>query len=205
MTYKIIFLRHAECLSVKLAAKDLILQNPDNALTEKGQLAAKKKAELLKETFEFNNLKIYCSPIRRARETAIYLEELFEQKAVIADELMERKFNFPDTMISEDAQKYQVMAFNDPYVKVLGGESVDEHYKRVQQWAKINLMNATSDIIVVAHGGTFDLLQNVVMNAPVEVVKHYFTRLDLGHYHLWSKMLFPAANGYVWRLDGVNL
>ena len=87
---KLFVVRHGE---TDWNVKELACGVSESMLTEKGRLQAQSVATRLKEDKEKNNITtIYVSPLKRARDTAVYIEQALQLTAIPNTHLQEINF-----------------------------------------------------------------------------------------------------------------
>lgn len=132
------------------------------------------QAQNLKQTIIDRELRfdyIFVSSLKRARETSFPIEELFNQKAIVDDRLVE--FNFGDKEASDfDDPEFRVIR-NDPFKKFNGGESMVEAASRVYSFLDYLLNNYREDstVLIVSHSTVSKLIHS------------YFTSLSLEEFN----------------------
>ena len=125
----------------------------ESTLTEKGRMQAQALANRLKEEKEKNNITaIYVSPLKRARDTAAYIEQVLQLTAV------------PDTRLHEiDFGDFEGKPWNNPdflyihknpFLKFPGGESFAQVAHRAYSIIEDVKQKHTGDgnILFVCHG-----------------------------------------------------
>lgn len=138
-------------------AKHKLQGRTDIPLNEEGRAMAKKAAE------EYKNVKFdvcFCSPLVRAKETAMLLLSGREVPIIYDERLMEmsfgvyegieNSFDIPDCPINVIFKKPE-----EYMVPVEGGESFDDLYKRTSEFLKeqVNpLLKEGKDVLIVGHG-----------------------------------------------------
>ncbi|SHH45160.1 phosphoglycerate mutase [Caloranaerobacter azorensis DSM 13643] len=141
----------------------------DSNLTIKGIEDAKKLGKSLAH-IEFD--KIYCSPLRRAIDTANYIKGDKNTEIIITESLKEMGFGSWEGMeyskISESYPTQHFNFWNKPHLyKPIDGESFDVLFDRVQKVLNdiINCNNYGDNILIVTHA--------VVIKAIYAIIKNY--------------------------------
>ena len=151
---KIYVVRHGQ---TELNKKGVFNGRIDEGLSDEGiKQAEKTKLEIP------NNIKhIYCSPLKRTRETAEILNSELHAPISFHDELQEidaGTYN-GQPLVGEFEKKHKSLQYD---WRPNGGESFEDVKKRVLKFLKeINLKNKDSkdgEILIVTHGGIIRLL-----------------------------------------------
>lgn len=138
-------------------AKHKLQGRTDIPLNEEGRAMAKKAAE------EYKNVKFdvcFCSPLVRAKETAMLLLSGREVPIIYDDRLKEMSFGvyegIENSFAIEDCPVNVIFKKPEEYVvPVEGGESFDELYARTGEFLKekVNpLLKEGKDVLIVGHG-----------------------------------------------------
>ena len=140
----------------------------DFSLTERGNKQALKTGKWIVDHYNID--KIYTSTLKRARETAHYLEELTGLSAIGRDNLKEFNNGLRAGLPYEEAyQKYP--AVEVPIHKALyKQESKLEFRMRVESVLSEILSQNLSDntIVIVTHGETITQLYHALLKLPID-------------------------------------
>ncbi|MBI5278540.1 MAG: histidine phosphatase family protein [Burkholderiales bacterium] len=107
---------------------------------------------------------LYCSDLRRARDTALPIARQLSMAEVADAGLREQSFGLVDGMSIEEIQQRQPEAWEswlkfDPDYAMPQGESMREFHARVMKAVhRIALDHADGVVIVVTHGGVLDMV-----------------------------------------------
>ena len=116
---KLFVVRHGE---TDWNVKELACGVSESMLTEKGRLQAQSVATRLKEDKEKNNITtIYVSPLKRARDTAVYIEQALQLTAIPNTHLQE--INFGDFEGKPWNSPEFLYIHKNPFLKFPAGES----------------------------------------------------------------------------------
>jgi probable phosphoglycerate mutase len=124
----------------------------DSPLTPKGEEQAQKLALHLKES-KFQVDVIYSSPLKRALDTAKFINQYF-QLNIIEDNLLREIDcgNFEGKQISSiDSEKLRKLRI-DPEEKYPGGESVTDVRARAEQFLNKARSTNYESVLIVSHG-----------------------------------------------------
>ena len=117
----------------------------------------------------------YCSPLKRAKETAEILLEGRDIQIITDNRLMEMGFGecegIENVLEREDCAAYKL--FHDPanYIPAEGGETFEELYARTGELIDqviMPLVNEGKDVLVVGHGAMNSAFINQIKNIPLE-------------------------------------
>ena len=169
---KLIIIRHAETEYNKLG---LIQGHIDTILSKKGKEQAKKLSKRLSKE-EINV--VYCSDLKRCRQTIGPLLKMKNFSVIYTKELRERKFG-----IFEGKSKKEFIAWlkennslGNYSIKLPKGESFPETRKRMNKFMnKIFKKEKGKSILIVTHGG-----------AKVALLLNIFKKYDNTHYKKFS-------------------
>ena len=122
----------------------------DVALNKKGISQAHELAEKLRN-LKFS--KIFCSPLKRAKQTAEIINENYNVPIVIIDNLKERNDGTRQGVCYKNlSEKEDLDFFKSP--EKYGAESNDQFFNRcVNAYKEIKGFN--EDVLIVSHGGVF--------------------------------------------------
>ena len=119
---KLFVVRHGETDG---NVKELACGISESTLTEKGRMEAQALANRLNEDREKNNITtIYVSPLKRARDTAAYIERILELTAIPDARLKE--INFGDFEGKPWNNPEFLYIHQNPFLKFPAGESFSQ-------------------------------------------------------------------------------
>ncbi|MDP2711840.1 MAG: histidine phosphatase family protein [Solirubrobacteraceae bacterium] len=134
----------------------------DTPLNERGRaqshaLAARLRAEGVRA--------LYCSPLRRARETAQIVGAAIKLEAVLDERLMEADAGAWSgrpiaEIVAGEAAEYERWRAADPTFRFPAGESVAEQAQRIAA-ALADIVAGPLPALVVTHGGTIRAVQGI--------------------------------------------
>lgn len=125
----------------------------ESMLTEKGRMQAQALANQLYRDKEKNNITaIYVSPLKRARDTAAYIEQALQLTAVPDDRLKE--INFGDFEGKPWNNPEFLYIHKNPFLNFVGGESFAQVAYRAYSIIEDVKQNHTGNgnILFVCHG-----------------------------------------------------
>lgn len=141
----------------------------DFELTERGQCQAKAMAQFVKQNYELSA--IYCSTLRRARQTAQYLSDAVGVPLITDERLME----FNNGLIAglprdEVREKYPYIANIPVHASVYEQESALEFRFRAEYMLSKIISENEDDatVAIVCHGGTINQLYRAFLRLPVD-------------------------------------
>lgn len=140
-------------------------------LTEKGVANAKKLGERLKD-IEFD--RIYCSPLGRAVDTALYIKGNKNTEIVLKDALKEMGFGCWEGREHEEVlAQYPEQRHNfwhKPHLyKPVDGESYEELLLRVGAvFDEIAGNTSCENIMIVTHAAVIKAIYSIVRNNPLQ-------------------------------------
>ncbi len=201
---QLVLARHGHCDSLQTGEDDRIVPDARNNLTDRGRAEAQALAAHVRERWP--DASLMCSPLPRARQTAAAIEAALETGATVDPRTAERNLGLPETTTTAEARAAQLADLHSPAHRREGGESVADHWARVQDWLASVRQGAVGQgtVVLVAHGGTLDLLQLQIAGAPLAAVQQCFVRCRPAHFHLWT-FVRATPSLSAWRLDGVDL
>jgi broad specificity phosphatase PhoE len=156
-------IRHAP---VDAAWADRFIGTLDIPLSVEGRAAARGAREA---AIQWAGHAIYCSPLRRARDTA---EELFPtQTVIVVDALQERCLGAWEGRLKQEVRLACPHAFlangrMDPTVVPEGGEPMIDVFRRVGAFIR-NLTNNGGPTILVTHNGVITALKFLLSGESV--------------------------------------
>jgi len=125
----------------------------ESELTENGKAQAKALANRLKEEKEKNNITtIYVSPLKRARDTAAYIEKALSLTAIPDERLKE--INFGDFEMKKWRTSEFLHIHKNPFYKFPSGESLVQVAHRAYAIIEAIKENYTAggNVLFVCHG-----------------------------------------------------
>ncbi|MCH4886281.1 histidine phosphatase family protein [Acidaminobacter sp. JC074] len=140
----------------------------DFPLTDKGILQVKHLCDWIKENERIDV--IFSSTLKRASKTAMMLSEATSTELIFKEELMEKDNGLLAGMSRVEAdEKYPIPKGGIKYYQTnAGGESRISFRARVETFiAELINETDTENICVVAHGGTINMILQVVLNLPI--------------------------------------
>lgn len=152
---------------------------------EQARLAGEQfRKELEEEKIPLHKVQIFCSPFSRTRDTAETVADLLgldHSHIEIVEELRERYFG-PALELQSHDHYPEIWALDehDPLTGPVGGESVADVSTRL---AKL-LPRIESDcqgcaVLIVSHGDTLQILQTIVLSAPLDITNGTFDAENL--------------------------
>ena len=155
---KIYLVRHGETIENVQKINQGHLQGH---LSEKGKKQARETAERLKK--EKIDL-VYCSDLKRTRDTAAEIMNVIKAPIHYTKELRELDIGVfsgtPYGTIKEYLQKNNIQDF--PNFKPEGGESLNEFQKRLCDFCnKLLIKHKTENILLITHGG---VIKNLLLH-----------------------------------------
>ena len=147
---KLFVVRHGE---TDLNVKELACGVSESMLTEKGRMQAQALANRLNEDREKNNITtIYVSPLKRARDTAAYIERVLQLTAIQDTRLKE--INFGDFEGKPWNNPEILYIHKNPFLTFPGGESFAQAAHRAYGIIEEVKRKHTSNgnVLFVCHG-----------------------------------------------------
>ena len=147
---KLFVVRHGETDG---NVKELACGISESTLTENGRMQAQALANRLNEDREKNNITtIYVSPLKRARDTAAYIERILELTAIPDARLKE--INFGDFEGKPWNNPEFLYIHQNPFLKFPAGESFAQAAHRAYSMIEDVKQNHTGNgnILFVCHG-----------------------------------------------------
>jgi len=149
----------------------------DNHLTDLGVDQVEKLANSIKNSYTFDY--IYSSPMIRTRETVKIINKHFQRNIIFDDLLMEWDNGLlAGLKRSEALIKYPPPSEYTIHTKLYQTESTYEFRKRIDEFIiKLfeNHNNDESNILIVTHGGTINMLLASIFNDKISLDKKYKT------------------------------
>jgi len=138
----------------------------DIGLSQKGYAQAKELAEKLKnETYDA----VFCSDLKRAKESLKYFTNL--QNIVFTDKLREKSWGEDEGKTYDEICKEKNIEYEnfEQWIAALGGESVSEFTKRMNEFFFQHLPNiGTKNVLVVTHSGVIKTLFSIYEGIGLE-------------------------------------
>lgn len=193
---RLIITRHGETIENK---KRIMQGQSPGKLTKKGEKQAKKLA--IRLTKEKINV-VYCSDLRRCRQTLKPYLKLSKMEANYLKELREINWGVFNKKKRKEYEKYIKTDEYEKYLKrnniknswynrkVPGGESNKELYKRaVKCIDKIIKKNKGENVLIMTHGGTKKMILIYLLKKNIR----HFRKLKVGNTAL--SVINVKANG----------
>jgi len=168
---KIYLLRHNE---TELNQKSIIIGHLDPSIVEDGKDKIHKLALKIP-----NNVEIYSSPLKRAKETAEIIAKKSNKKIIYTDLLKE--INYGELqgknkkIIKNEYPRYHV----DSTFKNPGGESFDDLYQRTTKF--IESLNLKKDYLIVTHAGC---IRTIISYLKKESIQKNIS-MKINHYQIY--------------------
>ncbi len=198
--YDIILLRHGESIG---NAEARWQGQADYSLTEKGREQVRTLAERWSaEGREFD--RIFCSPLKRANETADILSAALHSQLEIDPIWMERDIGAVAGMTADEVnQRLPRREFITPYAPIVGDEGEGDWALFLRGGLALHrlLSQAPGNYLVVSHGG----LLNQVMYAVVGITpsaNFSGPRFRFGNTGYAHVVYYPHAHR--WQINAVN-
>ncbi len=171
--------RHGES---EFNRRGIIQGHTNSPLSPLGRIQAELTGRWLKNSSPVS--RIYASPLRRAKETALIMAEVMGVEVVFLDEFKEIRLGAWEGVSIEEVRKRDSknleLWFTCPTkAHVEGAEPLDDFRKRVLGGLKRVLDDPDDEVAIVAHGGVLSVVVAHVLN------------LDLDH--IW-RMRFDNAS-----------
>jgi len=177
---KLTLIRHAEVEEKYIGKYN---GHNDIGLSEKGKMQAQKLAKYFEnEIFD----KVYCSDLKRARET---LKPFVQSKsALYTDSLREKSWGRHEGLSFDEivtAEKIQYENF-EQWISALDGEEQEAYNKRVQTFFQKQIFDSDAEnILVVTHGGVMRTFFSMVKKISFE--ESYIFELPYASYLLYDE------------------
>ncbi len=165
----IYFARHGE---TDWNVKKRIQGKTDIPLNERGIMQAKMLADTLRER-NMHLARVYTSPQKRAKETAVIAAEAIGADCVVIDELRELDLGLWegsnwDIIEEENSEIYRAWRKDKRYVHIPRGENYNELLKRTLAAVEKILAQETQDVLVVSHSAVIMVLRCYIAGMPFE-------------------------------------
>lgn len=160
---KITLVRHAE---VDERYKNCYNGHNDIGLSKKGELQAKELAKEL-DALEFDA--VFCSDLRRAKETLKH--SLHSKNALYTDKLREKSWGRHEGLKFNEIITQSRIEYIDflQWIEALDGEPYREYIKRVKKFFLEFLPSINKEhILVITHAGVIRVLLSIVKDIPLE-------------------------------------
>jgi len=147
---KVYITRHGQ---TEMNVRHLSSGNIETELTERGRMQAQELANRIKErNGECRIKRIFVSPLKRARDTASYVEKALSIKATVDQRLHEMSFGSMEA-IDWDTPLFKELKFS-PYMRFPGeGESILDVAHRAYSFMDDLLKEEDrSNVLIVCHG-----------------------------------------------------
>ena len=139
---------------------------------------------------------VYCSPLRRSRETAEIVRGA--QPVTVLAELAERRFGSLEGQSTADPAARRTIDARrwDPADSLDGGETLAAFEARVRKAIDvIRAAHPTGNVLVVGHGGTNQMILRVVLGLSMEQTQ----KIVQGNDELFLIELEPGKAPRVWK------
>lgn len=170
---RILIIRHGESEADLLGVHE---GRADFELTERGHRQAKAMAAYVKKNYDISA--VYCSTLKRARQTAAYISEETELVLHIDEMLMEFNNGLIAGMDRKTAQeKYPYIPDLPVHASVYEQESeLEFRFRADYMLSKIISENSDdSTIAVVTHGGMINQLYRSFLRLPIDCDIRFLT------------------------------
>ncbi|TKI70952.1 histidine phosphatase family protein [Sulfurimonas crateris] len=160
---RVTLLRHAE---VEERYKNCYNGHIDIGLSENGYLQARELAKEL-DTLKFDA--VFCSDLRRAKETLRH--SLHAQDANYTEKLREKSWGVHEGLSFDEIIAEGKVAYIDflQWIEALDGEAHEEYVKRVEEFFFEFLPSLKKeDILVVTHAGVIRVLLSLINGITLE-------------------------------------
>lgn len=162
---KLLIIRHGESEG---DLRDVHEGRADFPLTDRGHLQAERMAQAVAARYRVDA--IYCSPLRRAQQTARHLERSTSAPLALDDDLMEFDNGLLAGMERSVARaQYPDVPDLPPHASVYGQESMLEFRFRAERALSriIAASDADATVAVVTHGGMISRLYRAFLRLPI--------------------------------------
>ena len=167
---KLFVARHGETNGNR---KELACGIFESELTELGRAQAQALADRVKAEQEKNNISaIYVSPLKRARDTASYIEKALNITAKVDDRLHEINFGTFEGQYWKTPEFLHI--YKNPFIKFPGGESLtDVAHRAYSIIESVKQNHADSDhVLFVCHGVFTTMLYTYFQSFSIEELFH---------------------------------
>ena len=136
-------------------------------LTEKGKNQARALAEKLKAKQESSRIgAIIVSPLRRARDTASYIESALGIEAAVENDLHEMNFGAFEGADWDDPEFRAIR--KEPFVRFPGGESAVSAAARVYALLDRIRREYSCNVLLICHGTLIKIIDTYFRNRTME-------------------------------------
>lgn len=160
---RVTLIRHAE---VQERYKNCYNGHNDIGLSENGCIQAKELAKEL-DAMEFDA--VFCSDLRRAKETLQH--SLHVKNAIFTDKLREKSWGKHEGLSFDEIIAQGEIEYIDflQWIEALDGEPHEEYVKRVEEFFLEFLPSLNKEnILVVTHAGVIRVLMSILKNITLE-------------------------------------
>lgn len=160
---RVTLLRHGE---VDERYKNCYNGHNDICLSKKGEIQAREVAKEL-DTLEFDA--VFCSDLRRARETLQH--SLHAKDAIFSDRLREKSWGIHEGLSFDEIIAQGKIEYKDflQWIEALDGEPHEEYKKRVKEFFFEFLPSLEKEnILLVTHAGVIRVLLCIINNITLE-------------------------------------
>ena len=162
---KLTLVRHAEVQEEFLGRYN---GHNDIGLSKSGILQAKKLCKKL-DALHFDA--IYCSDLRRAKETIQFYKN--HNKVIYTDQLREKSWGKHEGMSFEEIIDQKEIQYIDflQFIDALDGEPYEEYIQRIEKFF-LNFLPSLrkENILIVTHAGVIRVLQSIIHNKSLTEV-----------------------------------
>ena len=196
--------RHAQPLSEHAAADSRLPSDRDNVLTELGFAQA---GRLAAEFATLDSVRMFCSPLARAWQTARPIAVALSLEILFDDRLAERDHANAGVLTIQEWRDIQDRNYSDPSTSLFGEETLVSQRNRVQSWLRDTEVSIRAsldqNLIIVCHGGTIEHLLGCIMGAAVENMVRYFFACECASICAIEPML-AYDNRLAYRINAIN-
>lgn len=135
-------------------------------LSKNGEVQAKELAKEL-DAIEFDA--VYCSDLRRAKETLQH--SLHVENAIFTDKLREKSWGKHEGLSFDEIIAQGEVEYIDflQWIEALDGEPYEEYVKRVEEFFLEFLPSLEKEnILIVTHAGVIRVLMSIIKNITLE-------------------------------------
>ncbi len=159
---KVVLVRHSEVIQEYQGKYN---GHVDISLSKKGKKDAIELAKKLKN-IKFD--KVFCSDLRRAKETLSAFE--LDLHPIFTKELREKSWGIHEGKSFEEIQKEGIKYISfDQWLSALGGEDVQKYQERVLRYFYQTVFKQKAqNILVVTHAGVIKTLLSAIQNISLE-------------------------------------
>ena len=148
----------------------------DISLSKLGKAQAKELCKRL-DNLEFDAL--YCSDLRRAKETIKYYKS--EQKIIYTKELREKSWGKHEGLSFDEIINQNEIQYEDflQWINALDGENYQEYIQRIKNFFFTYLPSLKKEnILIVTHAGVIRVLQSIIHKKSLTEV--FGTKMNYG-------------------------